>query len=115
MIIALHRAQGDLIADVGEPALVVLAACDQIDAALARLERFLRDNPSPDPDVSRSMEALIGACAGLWAMMTEVARRAPEGIDAGVDQLPESFATYMSRRVDSLERAWSHARRLSLA
>lgn len=115
LIIALHRAQGDLIADVGEPATVLLAACDQIDQAIVRLERFLDDHPSPDPEMSRLMDALIGACSGLWAMMTAVARRAPRGIDAGTDDLPESFATYMARRVDSLERAWSHARRLSLA
>jgi hypothetical protein len=114
MVVELHHAQGNVIADVGEPACVVLATCDQLDQALARLERWLRDNPCPDPEMSRSMDGLIGACAGLWAMMTGVARRAPAGIDAGVDQLSTSFIGSMAGRVDSLERAWSHARRLSL-
>ena len=113
-VVALHEAQGDLIADIGEPAPVLLESCARIDRAITRLERFLDTNPCPDPDLARSVEALIGACSGLWASASTIARRVPWGMDAGAVDLPDSFVDFMGRRITSLERAWSHARRLSL-
>ena len=114
MIADLHHAQGNVIADLGEPAFVVQSACDQLDQALVHLERWLSDNPCPHPEMFRAVEVLVGACAGLWAMMTNVARHAPAGIDADVGELSASFIGSMAGRVDSLERAWSQARLLQL-
>jgi hypothetical protein len=114
MVQALHWSLVDLIADIGEPSVVVLDACDRLDRRIAHLERWMLANPCPEPEIDRSVRTLIGACAGLWATTASVARLTPAGIDAGVGHLPRSCASHMGTRVDALERALADARRLSI-
>jgi hypothetical protein len=110
----LFWAQVDLIADIGEPAPAVLAACDEVDHRIVELERWMHRNPSPDAAMEQGVHALIGACSGLWAATSKVARLTPAGIDAGTAHLPESVVHQLSERVDSLEAAWVEMRRLQL-
>jgi len=114
MVATIHRTQADLIADVGEPAVVVLAACDQLDQSIADLRRWMLDHPSPEPELDLCLSSLVRACSGLGTMMTTVARLAPAGIDTEVHHLPASFAQYMEGQVDALADAWAEVRRLEL-
>ena len=111
---ALHEALIDLIADIGEPAVVVLAACDALDRRIAQLDRWLLRHPCPDPGMERCLRNLLGACAGLWATTVHIARLTPAGIDAGVAHLPSSCTVQMAERVDALEQALEQAHRLHL-
>ena len=111
---ALHEALIDLIADIGEPAVVVLDACARLDRDIAEFDRWLRDHPCPGPWTEQSVRDLLGACAGLWATTVHVARLTPAGIDAGADHLPPSCITEMSSRFDALERALDGAHRMGL-
>jgi hypothetical protein len=104
----------DLIADIGEPAVVVLDACTRLDLRITHLDRWMLAYPCPDPETDRSVRALVGACAGLWATTVHVARLTPAGIDAGSAHLPPSCASDMSGRVDALEDALEAVRKLRL-
>jgi hypothetical protein len=110
----LHVALVDLIADIGEPADVVLRACAELDRRIADADRWLLGHPCPDAAVERGLRDLIGACAGLWATTLHIARLTPAGIDAGVGHLPSSCTVQMAERVDALEHALEGARRLAL-
>jgi hypothetical protein len=104
----------DLIADICEPAIVVLDACDRLDLRITALDRWMLDHTCPDPATEQSVRGLVGACAGLWATTIHVARLTPAGIDAGSAHLPPSCASDMSARVDALEDALERVRRLRL-
>jgi hypothetical protein len=104
----------DLIADIGEPAVVVLDACERLDLRITALDRWMLDHPCPDSGTELSVRSLVGACAGLWATTVHVARLTPAGIDAGSAHLPPSCATEMSARVDALEDALDSVRRRRL-
>jgi hypothetical protein len=110
----LHVALVDLIADIGEPADVVLRACAELDRRIADADRWLLGHPCPDGAVEQGLRDLIGACAGLWATTLHIARLTPAGIDAGVGHLPSSCTVQMAERVDALEHALEGARRLAL-
>ena len=110
----LHEALVDLIADIGEPADVVLAACERLDGRITELDRWLLRHPCPGPWTEQCVRDLLGACAGLWATTVQVARRTPAGIDAGAAHLPASCATEMSARVDALETALAGVQRAGL-
>jgi hypothetical protein len=110
----LHSALVELIADIGEPADVVLLACAELDRRIADADRWLLGHPCPDPAVERGLRDLIGACAGLWSTTQHIARLTPAGIDAGVGHLPSSCTVQMAGRVDALEHALDGARRLAL-
>jgi hypothetical protein len=114
MVATLHRTQADLIADVGESAIVVLAACDQLDQAIADLRGWMNDDPCPDPGLTRCLGGLVSACSDLWTLMTTVAQMAPAGMDAGSTHLPASFGRYVEGRVDALANAWADIRRVGL-
>lgn len=101
----LHEALVDLIADIGEPAEVVLGACDRLDRRIAELDRWMLGHPCPGPWTEGCVRDLLGACAGLWATTVQVARRTPAGIDAGAGHLPASCTSELSARVDALEAA----------
>jgi hypothetical protein len=110
----LYLALIDLIADIGEPAVVVLDACERFDLRITRLDRWMLAQPCPDPGTERAVRELVGACAGLWATTVHVARLSPAGIDAGSAHLPPYCASDMSARVDALEDALEGVRRLHL-
>jgi len=110
----LHAALVDLIADIGEPGAVVLAACAALDRRITETDRWMLRTPCPDPRLERALRDLVGACAGLWATTVAVAHRTPAGIDAGVGHLPSSCTVQMAERVDALEQAIEGARRLQL-
>jgi len=111
---ALHTALVDVIADIGEPALVLHGTCARFDRRIAELDRWMLANPCPDATAERSVRALVGACAGLWATTVQVARLAPAGIDAGAAHLPASCTVQMAERVDALEVALEQVTRLGL-
>jgi len=111
---ALHAALVDVIADIGEPAIVLHGTCARFDRRIAELDRWLLSHPCPDPMTERSLRGLVGACAGLWATTLRVARLAPAGIGAGSDHLPASCAVEMAERVDALEVALERVTRLGL-
>ena len=104
----------DLIADIGEPAVVLLDACARLDLRITKLDRWMLAHPCPDPGTERAVRELVGACAGLWATTVHVARLTPAGIDAGSAHLPPSCASDMSARVDALEDALDAVRRVRL-
>ena len=110
----LHAALVELIADIGEPADVVLRACAELDRRIADADRWLLAHPCPDGTAERVLRDLIGACAGLWATTQHIARLTPAGIDAGVGHLPSSYTVQMAERVDALEHALDGARRHAL-
>jgi hypothetical protein len=110
----LYLALIDLIADIGEPAVVVLDACERFDLRITLLDRWVLAHPCPDPETDGAVRALVGACAGLWATTVHVARMTPAGIDAGSAHLPPSCASDMSARVDALEDALDRVRRLGM-
>ena len=111
---ALHAALVDVIADIGEPAVVLHGTCARFDRRIAELDGWLVTSPCPDPVVGRSVRELVGACAGLWATTVRVARLTPAGIDAGSDHLPASCTIEMAERVDALEAALERVTRLGL-
>ncbi len=113
-IFDLHLALVDLIADIGEPAAVVLEACTQLDRRIADLDRWQLGHPCPDYRVDECIRNLLGACAGLWATTVHIARLTPAGIDAGVGHLPSSYTVQMAERVDALEQALEGARHIGL-
>ncbi len=110
----LHLALVDLIADIGEPAEVVLEACARLDLRITELDRWLLRHPCPGPWTEQSVRDLVGACAGLWATTVHVAHRTPAGIDAGSSHLSASCTAEMSARVDALECALAGAQRAGL-
>jgi len=111
LIAALCSAQQELMIAVGDPGVTVLAACDQLDRAIADAELWMISNPCPDGQVAESVSDLVAACSGMWAMMTAIARRAPAGIDAGAQVLPRTFSGYMVERVTALAHARDDIRR----
>lgn len=110
----LYAALVELIADIGEPADVVLRACAELDRRIADADHWLLGHPCPDGAVELGLRDLIGSCAGLWATTRHIARLTPAGIDAGVGHLPSSCTVQMAERVDALEHALDSARRLAL-
>jgi len=114
MVEQLHLALVDLIADIGEPAPVVLGACVRLDLRITELDRWLLRHPCPGPWTEQRVRDLIGACAGLWATTVHVAHRTPAGIDAGSAHLPASCTAEMSARVDALESALAGVQRVGL-
>jgi hypothetical protein len=111
---ALHAALIDLIADIGEPAIVLHGTCTRFDRRITELDRWLLGHPCPDETAALRLRELIGACAGLWATTMQVARLAPAGIDAGAAHLPSSCTIQMAERVDALEVALEGVTRIGL-
>jgi len=111
---ALYGALVELVADIGEPAVVLFGTCARLDRRIAELDRWLLAHPSPDGEIEACLQELLGACAGLWATTVFVARRTPAGIDAGASHLPESCTTQMAARVDALEAALERMSQLDL-
>jgi hypothetical protein len=111
---ALYTALIDLIADIGEPAIVLHGTCARFDRRITELDRWLLGHPCPDAMAALRLRELIGACAGLWATTVQVARRAPAGIDAGAAHLPPACTIQMAERVDALEVALEGVTRIGL-
>jgi len=114
LVRGLHAALIDVIADVGEPAVVLYGTCARFDRRIAELDRWMLAHPCPDPVADRCLGDLVGACAGLWATTVKVARLTPAGIDAGSAHLPASYVIQMAERVDALEVALDEATRIGL-
>jgi hypothetical protein len=64
---ALMDAEDRVMAAASKAALI--AACDELDAAVWNSDSWLQDNPCPDRRCGRSFEAFIRACVGIQAIL----------------------------------------------
>ena len=76
---SLMEAEDRLISASESPAVVVLAACDQLNAATRHAHTWLNSQRCPDYNFGINFRELISACQGLNAIMQRVVREAPEG------------------------------------
>jgi hypothetical protein len=90
------------------PAVVVLAACDQLQAAVRHTQLWLQVNRCPDQEFGIYFVELISACLGMCAVMQMVAREAPEGQWIGNHDLVEKVATNLMDRIEQATRARLH-------
>ena len=106
----LIRAEDSLI-DVSEgTAPVVLAACDQLTAAVRHLQWWVQAHRCPDRKFAAHVAELVSAGAGLCAIMQMVAREAPDGHWIGDRDLLERVGTNLMDRIEQANRARAHLR-----
>jgi hypothetical protein len=75
----LMDAEDRLIEGCEGPAVVVNAACDQLDAAVTHAQMWIVRHRCPDTKLGLYVSELISASRGMWAIMQMVAREAPDG------------------------------------
>ena len=92
---SLMEAEDRLVSTSESNAVVVLASCDQLQAAVEHAHTWLGSHRCPDDNFGLYLRELISACRGLCAIMTMVVREAPEGQWTGnrqvADKIGENF------------------------
>ena len=76
---SLMEAEDRLVSTSESHAVVVLASCDQLQAAVDHTHTWLGSHRCPDDNFGLYLRELISACRGLCAIMTMVVREVPEG------------------------------------
>ncbi len=110
ILTALMDGEDRLIAASEEPALVVLARCDQLDAAVRHAQAWLAVHPCPDPRFDAYVNELVSASRGMWAIMEMVAREAPEGQWIGNRAVADKVAPNLVDRIEQATRARTYLR-----
>jgi hypothetical protein len=101
----LMEAEDRLVSASESPAVVVVAACDQLNAAVNHAQAWLDSRRCPDDNFAINFKELIGACRGLSAIMQMVAREAPEGRWIGNQELADRVGENFMDRIQQASRA----------
>ncbi len=102
---SLMEAEDRLISTSEAPAVVVLAACDQLTATMAHAQRWLGSRRCPDDNFGLQFRELIAACEGLCAIMLRVTREAPEGRWVDNRAIADSVGEDFMDRIQQASRA----------
>lgn len=102
---SLMEAEDRLISTSEAPAVVVLAACDQLNAAIHHAQRWLEARRCPDDNFGINFRELVSACQGLSAIMQTVSREAPEGQWIGNPELADRIGENFMDRIQQASRA----------
>jgi hypothetical protein len=102
---SLMEAEDRLISTSEAPAVVVLAACDQLAATMAHAQRWLGSRRCPDDNFGLQFRELIAACQGLCAIMQRVTREAPEGRWVDNQELADRIGEDFMDRIQQASRA----------
>jgi hypothetical protein len=105
LVDALVACEDALLAVSEAPAVVVLASCDQLEAAVRHAQLWLQGHRCPDQEFGIYLVELISACLGLCAVMQYVSTEAPEGAWVGDHDLVERVGTNLMDRVEQARRA----------
>ena len=85
--------------------MVVLATCDQLNAAIHHAQRWFEAWRCPDDNFGINFRELISACQGLSAIMQTVSREAPEGQWIGNPELADRIGEDFMDRIQQASRA----------
>jgi hypothetical protein len=110
ILAALMAAEDNLISASDEPAVLVRALCDQLDAAGSHAESWLAAHRCPDPTFRLYCGELVSASFGLVAIMQMVAREAPEGAWMRDRALTDKVGHNLVDRIDQAVRARTYIR-----
>jgi hypothetical protein len=102
---SLMEAEDRLISASEAPAVVVLAACDQLNAAARHAGDWLDSQRCPDDKFGIYFRELISACQGLSAILQRVAREAPEGRWTGDPEMTDKIGEHFMDRIQQAARA----------
>jgi hypothetical protein len=102
---ALIQGEDALLAVSEAPAVVVLASCDQLEAAVRHAQLWLQGHRCPDQEFGIYFVELISACLGLCAVMQYVSTEAPEGQWVDNHDLVDRVGTNLMDRVEQAKRA----------
>ena len=99
------EAEDRLISTSESPAVVVLAAADQLNAAVHHALTWLDARRCPDDNFGINFRELISACQGLSAIMQTVSREAPDGRWIGNPELTDRIGENFMDRIQQASRA----------
>jgi hypothetical protein len=102
---SLMEAEDRLISTSESPAVVVLAAADQLNAAVHHALTWLDARRCPDDNFGINFRELISACQGLSAIMQTVSREAPDGRWIGNPELTDRIGENFMDRIQQASRA----------
>jgi len=102
---SLTEAEDRLVSTSESPAVVVLASCDQLQAAVDHAHAWLGSHRCPDDNFGLQLRDLIAACRGLCAIMQTVVREAPEGQWIGNREVADKFGENFMDRIQQASRA----------
>jgi hypothetical protein len=102
---SLMEAEDRLVSTSESHAVVVLASCDQLQAAVEHAHTWLGSHRCPDDNFGLYLRELISACRGLCAIMTTVVREAPEGQWIGNREVADKNGENFMDRIQQASRA----------
>jgi len=102
---SLMEAEDRLISTSESPAVVVLAASDQVNAATRHAQTWLESQRCPDDNFGINFRELISACQGLSALMQRVAYEAPEGRWTGDQEMADRIGEAFMDRIQQASQA----------
>jgi hypothetical protein len=114
ILASLMTAADDLVSGSEEPAVLVQALCDQLDAAVRHAQLWLGAHRCPDAKVRLYCYELISASRGLGAIMQMVAKEAPEGQWMDNRALTDKICPNLVDRIEQATRARTYIRQWSL-
>ena len=102
---SLMQAEDRLVSTSESDAVVVLASCDQLQAAVDQAHTWLGSRRCPDDNFGLYLRELISACRGLCAIMHTVVREAPEGQWVDNRQIADKIGENFMDRIQQASRA----------
>ncbi len=114
ILTALMVAEDDLISRAEEPAVLIRALCDQLDAAVRHAQVWLGVHRCPDAQFRIYCYELISASRGLGAIMQMVARESPEGRWMGNRALTDKVGLNLVDRIEQATKARAYLRQWSI-
>jgi hypothetical protein len=113
ILTVLMAAEDNLISGSDEPAVLLRARCDQLDAAARHAESWLAAHRCPDPTFRIYCGELVSASYGLVAIMQMVAREAPDGAWMTNRAITEKVGHNLVDRIQQAVRARTYIREWS--
>jgi hypothetical protein len=110
ILMALMGAEDKLISGSEAPAVVIVALCDQLDAAVSHAQSWISDHRCPDIRFGVYCNELISASRGMRAIMQLVAAEAPSGDWIGNRDLTDKVAHNLVDRIEQATKARSYLR-----
>jgi hypothetical protein len=101
----LIKAEDDLLSVSEAPAVVVIAYCDQLEAAIRHAQMWLQDHRCPDQEFGIYFFELLSACLGLSAVMQYVSAEEPEGRWIGNQRLVDMVGGNLMDRIEQARKA----------